>query len=236
MPRQGKKTIGIGTVHIGSLQRRIIIPQPEKRPLHLRTRSFIKKELVRRNPWWWIEHRRGLKGRTKIGEDPREMRAIPHSIVKGTLPERIVFLWLIKAYFVVDIDFSFQSSLSGGRLELGGIVADFIFEPRKMILQVQGPTHDQFLRMRKDEEQKQILYSLGYEVVDIDDDLIYNEQEFEDEMRRILNMVPGRGRPVQSPFIWGSGELVIEPFVLDRLYSIAQLIYADTLQLIGENI
>ena len=54
---------------------------------------------------------------------------MPKEQVNGTLPERILYLALIRVmHFSPNADFDFQSSQEGGRLELGGLVADFLFE------------------------------------------------------------------------------------------------------------
>jgi hypothetical protein len=110
---------------------------------------------------------------------------------------------------VDGIDFSFQSSLEGGRLELGGIVVDFLFPLIQLVIQVQGPTHTQFLRMKKDEEQRQILAAMGLTVTDLYEDEIYNEPVFESKIRQIFNL---------GTFRWGGAvEGYIEAPVEDQL-------------------
>lgn len=84
--------------------------------------------------------------------------------------------------------FAMHNSQSGGRLEIGGLVADFLFFFMKMVIQVQGPTHTDFLRVRKDEEQKAILEDMGYRVFDIDMETVYNEYRFEEWLRRLFNL------------------------------------------------
>lgn len=166
--------------------RRIRIPQPIERPLTVRGKDVIRDEYLRKSPWWYTLHKRGLK-RQKVGLDYLEARAISKSQLRGTLPERIVYLYLItKLHMRAGVDFTFQSSLQGGRLELGGIVADFEFPILKLILNVQGSTHEQFLRMRKDEEQRAILEDMGYRVFELTDVQIYNEPIFENEMRKMF--------------------------------------------------
>ena len=78
-------------------------------------------------------------------------------------------------------------------MELGGIVADFEFPIMMMIINVQGSTHEEFLRQRKDEEQRAILEDMGYKVYELTDIEIYNEPVFEDKMLRIFNMRGGGG-------------------------------------------
>lgn len=169
------------------VERRIVMPQPVKRPIRFQIRSIIRHKLIQPDPWWFTMHRRGPV-RPKVGEDPLEARAVPKTVIRGTLPERILYRYLISVMaFVPGIDFDFQSSLQGGRIEVGGIVADFLFEFLRIVIQVQGPTHDQYLRVRKDEEQRLALNELGYEVFELDVPTIYNESRLEEAMRRIFN-------------------------------------------------
>jgi very-short-patch-repair endonuclease len=166
---------------------RIKIPQPAFRPFHIKQKRMIQRGKYQQNPTWWIFHRRGLM-RPRVGVDPLEARATSHDLVKGTKPERIVYQFLLRLSMVPQIDFTFQSSLEGGRIEMGGLVVDFLFPQMKMVLQVQGPTHDTFLRSAKDEEQHMLLSAMGYEVVSIDMETIYDEPRFEDAMRQLFGL------------------------------------------------
>lgn len=171
----------------------IRIPQPEERPLSLRKRDVVLWKEINLDPWWYTLHRRGPR-RAKIGESILEARAVSKYAVRGTLPERIVYKYLVERLSLTSgIDFDFQSSLMGGRMELGGLVADFIFPLMRMVIQVQGPTHDTFLRARKDVEQMGDLANMGYMVKEIDDDVIYNEYMFEEWMRRCFGLANGMG-------------------------------------------
>jgi hypothetical protein len=188
MPRLDRKIYNDGSTKIGSNKQRIRIQQNAFRPFKLLQKTFLKAGLLR-SPAWWLTHRRGLlKGRPKVGEDPQEMRAIPKSLVKGTLPERIVYKTLLEFHFVPDIDFDFQSSQEGGRLEIGGLVADFLFRYLMLVIQVQGPTHQELNRIRKDQEQTSILAEMGYQVVEISQELILNQNAYEDYMRSLFNL------------------------------------------------
>lgn len=176
----------------GGQYRRIRVPQPSVRPIHLLARKMILSERIAPDPWWFVTHRRGIR-RPLVGEDPLEARAVSREVFNGTLPERIVYRYLTSVLRLIPgVDFDAQSSLAGGRLELGGIVADFIFPILRFVIQVQGPTHTTFIRERKDDEQRMILADLGYrEVYALTDTLIYNESEFDEAMRRIFNIRPG---------------------------------------------
>jgi len=138
-------------------------------------------------------HRRGPR-RLYVGQDPLEARAVPKNIVRGTLPERIIYRTLIEIFhFIEGADFDFQSSLQGGRMELGGIVADFLFPTLKIVLQVQGPTHFEYMRMAKDQEQMGALLEMGYVTYEIQENDIYNEFKLEDILRSIFNLSTGSG-------------------------------------------
>lgn len=202
--------------------RRIILPQPEKRPLDIHRRDLVIRELVSPDVWWFTLHRRGPR-REDIGGDPREARAVPEEQVRGTLPERIFYLALIRVmHFSPNADFDFQSSMQGGRLELGGIVSDFLFPEQRIIVNVQGPTHDRFWVGAKDKEQRGILEEMGYTVWDIQDDDIYDEFVLENWLRRHWNLASGRGGggvsgsgPEHSP----DEDEGFDPYLLELVYA-----------------
>lgn len=174
-------------------RRRIIIPQPPDRPFKLEGRDAIRADAKGKNPGWITVHRRGIY-RPKYGEDPLERRAVGKQYVKGFLRERIVYKFLVhRMRMMPGADFTFQSSLFGGRLELGGIVADFMFEYLRIIINVQGPTHTEWLRSAKDKENEGILRDMGFTTYDLPIELIDNEWRFENEMRKIFNLNPVGG-------------------------------------------
>ncbi len=146
-------------------------------------RNVIIEEDLQEDPWWFTVHRRGLR-RPLVGEDPLEARAVSKESVYGSLPERILYRRLTQ----LRIYFDFQSSLQGGRMELGGMVADFILPDHMYVLRVQGPTHQGPDRFRKDEEQRLILEAMGYTVFDVEDKIIYDEYAFEDWIRRLFGL------------------------------------------------
>jgi len=135
---------------------------PSKRPPPVRPRgpSYIPTPEI-----WPYKFPRplGTAGRFTIWLDR-------HGVLQqGTLPEYAVFWALEKAYAA----FSFQTSKLGGRLELGGAVADFIIsEPVPyLIIRVQGEYfHYEQGEERKGKDliQKEALHSKGYTVIDID--------------------------------------------------------------------
>lgn len=139
-------------------------------------------------------HRRALNVDDYRPPDPREAWAKPQDEMpmRGTLPERVVYKSLEDRTLI----FTFQSSLQGGRIELGGMVADFIVEFRKpLIIRVQGQYyHGEFDKEtgnliggelsqgRRDDEQRAILEDMGYEVLDYweytADDRFLNDEWF----------------------------------------------------------
>lgn len=172
-------------------ERRIVIPQSVERPIKLNQRDLVKRTFLRSKIDGFVEHRRGVR-QLKVGEDPMEARAVPDALITGTLPERIVYKYLRDyLHLIPGLDFDFQSSLQGGRMELGGIVADFLLEIHRFVLQVQGPTHGQFLRGAKDDEQELALADMGYVVFYLDLPLIQDERRFERKMKRIFNISNG---------------------------------------------
>ena len=106
-----RRTPDKNTKIVPVVRQRIFIPQSPTRPIDIHTKDLVKKEYVRTNPWWFTAHRRGIK-RAKLGEDPLEMRAVPKTQIKGTLPERIVYKSLIDLIKLAPgIDFDFQSCM-----------------------------------------------------------------------------------------------------------------------------
>lgn len=171
-------------------QKRIRIPQPSLRPMLIHSKDLVKTD---KDPWWFVLHRKGLR-RLKVGEDPLEARAVSKDMVRGTLPERIVYKYLEDILkFIPNVDFDFQSSQSGGRVELGGLVADFLFYYMRIVIQVQGSTHTEYLRKKKDEEQRGILEEMGYRVFDIEELVCYDIAQLEEWMRRTFGLALGFG-------------------------------------------
>lgn len=174
-------------------EKRIKMPQIVKRPLRFQIRSIIKREEIHKDVWWFTLHRRGPK-RDIVGENPLEARAIPHEMLRGTLPERILYKALVELlHFVPDVDFDFQSSLQGGRIDTGGIVADFLFPYLKIVINPLGPTHREFLRMRKDDEQILALEEMGYTVYMIWEDEIYDEYRLDNWLRQVFGWTHSGG-------------------------------------------
>lgn len=206
--------------HTPSPARRIKMPQIPKRPLRFQLRTLIRKDEVHgKTPWWMVVHRRGIP-RPKVGVDPLEARAVPHSLVGGYLTERILYATLVNSFhFVPGVDFLFQSSIEGGRLEMGGLVADFIFPILRVILNPLGPQHYQFRNMAKDEEQVSILASMGYEAFLVDEEVIYDEYKLEEFLRRVFGgMTSGGGDPGAFPAQMTSSN-EIEALDTDALYN-----------------
>lgn len=151
--------------------------------------SALKKmELIQPNSPI-VVHRRQLKGMTSYdAKDPREQYAVPDSEIHGTLPERIFFKQMKDRRLVNGVDFTFQSSQVGGRLHLGGMVVDFLFERPKLAVRIQGEHwHGQFDRIngdllsgdivqgRRDDEQGQILEEMNYTVMDLWEGTCYDQ-------------------------------------------------------------
>jgi len=168
-------------------ERRIKVPPVPKRPVRFQLRSVLDMDLITPPPFpGLVIHRRGPT-QPWMGTLPLEMRASPHSEVRGTLPERIIYKYLtVSMKFQEGIDFNFQSSLQGGRIDTGGIVADFIFPSLRLVINPLGPTHSEFIRMKKDQEQLDELSEMGYQVYMIPEADIYDEPTFIRKMRQIF--------------------------------------------------
>jgi hypothetical protein len=167
--------------------KRIVMPGIGKRPLRFQLRSIIRAAFVRvTSPWWLTVHRRGIP-RQLVGVDPLEARAVPPGVIKGYLTERLIYAALVNQFhFVPGVDFDFQSSVDGGRLEMGGLVADFLFRYMKIVINPLGPQHYQFRNVKKDEEQVQILAEMGYTCYLIDQEITFDERKLDEFLRRIF--------------------------------------------------
>ncbi len=182
--------------------------QPVFRPLQLRARRLVyppktgDKNLV--------IHRRGPL-RMLVGfEDPQEKRAMSEARVAGTLPERIFYKSLVDRGMREGVDFSFQSSLQGGRLFLGGMVADFILQTRALVVRIQGRKwHTGFAPERRDDFQRDVLENMGYHVLDVFDDTIYDQWLFDEWLRRHIDVHPSTGGFFYDPEMGADGDLTM---------------------------
>jgi len=78
--------------------------------------------------------------------------------------EAIVHKWLTDR----KIEFTFQSSMLGGRYEMGGSVADFRLDESRIILRVHGDYwHRPIDKQATDSVQRELLESDGWTVVDL---------------------------------------------------------------------
>jgi len=183
----------------------------------------------------YVFRRRGIR----LPTDPTEWlerRAVPKARVYGTLPERIVY----KAFERHRFDFDFQSSLLGGRQQLGGKVADYIvylpYGP--VIVRCQSfAFHSGVAPRRKDEEDKRILESLtdpvtqkNYIVYDLWEDVIFDSERLEEWIQRyLLGNYQGQGLraprggdvPVVSSVEWQRTQERIVA-IEDRIDSLAE--------------
>lgn len=67
------------------------------------------------------------------------MQQVQQAPAGFSLPEWIVHQTLVRLGKVPNVDFVFQSSFQGGRLERGGLVIDFLFiDPGDLAINVQG--------------------------------------------------------------------------------------------------
>ena len=166
------------------------LPQPVERPLRLRTRKFFEPpDVIGRDPF--ILHRR-LRRET-IGVTPAESRA--KQGVLGSLPERIFYRALEQRGLFPGGDFEFQSACFGGRLEPGGIVTDFLFQRRMLVVRIQSWRWHQMATdiLQRDDSQKQMLEHLGFTVLDLWEGVILDEMALETWLRKNIDHMPTVG-------------------------------------------
>ncbi len=144
------------------------------RPLPISRRDLLKIPRMR-HPAILHKNKRPI-----VGQSAQEARAVPSSLVFGSLPERILWRTLDNA----GIAFDFQSSMQGGRAMLGGMVVDFLLHDRKVAIRVQGTLwHTGLEGEARDMEQAQVLAKLGWTVIDVWDWQIMNRNLFDEWFR-----------------------------------------------------
>lgn len=215
----------------GKQGKRIKMPGIPRRPLRFQIRTLIRKDGIRGpNVWWMNVHRRGIT-RKRVGQNALEARAVPHSLVPGYLTERILYATLVNLFhFVPGVDFLYQSSQQGGRLEMGGLVADFLFPILRVVINPLGPQHYQFRNMAKDEEQISILKDMGYDAYLIDEEVVYDEYKLEEFLRRIFGWNGSAGgdsggHPAQMTSSVESDEITTDD-VYSQVISVQSFLYS----------
>ena len=132
--------------------------------------------------------------RPVVGEDHRE-KMMAYAAEQGIIasyPEAVVHYELTRRRLVDGIHYSFQSSMFGGRTELGGCVVDFLFLDRPLALRVQGTYfHLPFDRMGHgtgDEDQRLLIESRGLRCVDLWENEILDPEFLENWLRRNIDV------------------------------------------------
>ena len=151
------------------------------KPLKFSRADYLNMPRKRHGP---LQHRE--LGRPTIGETELEQRAIPITQVYGSIPERILYKELERR----KVTFTFQSSMLGGRLQLGGMVADFILADYGAVIRVQGTFwHTGIEAEARDAYQKAIIENKGYDCWDAWDWEILDEDIMNDWLERHLEGV-----------------------------------------------
>ena len=100
--------------------------------------------------------------------------------------EEIVYNFLTKR----SIEFEFQSSMLGGRYELGGSIADFTIYELYLIFRVHGDYwHRPITKQATDAVQRELLESQGWTVVDIYGSDLETPEEVNNTLERALQGV-----------------------------------------------
>jgi G:T-mismatch repair DNA endonuclease (very short patch repair protein) len=160
-------------------------------------RRLTRPEVFNPDPIITI-HRRGLNVDDYRPPDPREAWATPQDEMpsNGTLPERVVHKVLTDRH----MEFDFQSSLLGGRVFLGGLVADFMISRPPVCIRVQGRYwHGEFdtetgnlesgelSQARRDDDQRDSLEELGYYVIDFWEEIADTQHLVDDWARKYID-------------------------------------------------
>ena len=160
--RQSRKTANFTSKLPKDRSSRVPTPQG---PATLRSRSRSKITKVRKLPRAFTLRQRGFFKRFQQDEYWHQ----PPWFV-GTLPEWQVYLWLTRKK---TRGWEFQSSIMGGRLFLGGVVADFLFSPPEWVPSMVWRVQGEFFHLATSEKQVSDLLQRikledeGFQVVDI---------------------------------------------------------------------
>ena len=101
----------------------------------------------------------------------------------GSWPEYVCYRELGNQGYVDGVDFTFQSSVLGGRLALGGLVIDFVFSrPPLLAINVNGRyfhyTRPATVQPGRDRYAKGQMAALGYTLVFVDDFDLLNDPAY----------------------------------------------------------
>ena len=105
---------------------------------------------------------------------PQRERPVPPASFPGTWPEYVAYRELRRQGYMPDVDFDFQSSQGGGRVQLGGIVVDFVFtRPPWLAIGINGVYYHYHFNGGEqrgvDIIKRGQMASLGYRLIFIDD-------------------------------------------------------------------
>jgi very-short-patch-repair endonuclease len=180
-------------VYLGMREPRTVRGYPKKKYSGVRRkkRGAIKGSLRQARP---RRHATSWKYRTKNNwEKALEDRAIQG--VRGSLQERIVYQKLLDYGLIDGVDFTFQTQQLGGRMELGGLVADFLFPYIMVVVQVQSYWHNVGNDIRqRDADQETMLTKMGYYVIEIWPTTIEDEAQFDRWMdTQLIPLFKGQG-------------------------------------------
>ena len=109
---------------------------------------------------------------------------------EGSLPEYLVYRSLTESFRKIEgVDFTYQSSLLGGRLFKGGVVLDFLFnDPPDLAINVQGEYYHYGMGvtfLQNDILVRQQMAGDGINLIFIDENDILNDVDY--YVREALN-------------------------------------------------
>jgi very-short-patch-repair endonuclease len=170
-------------------------------------RTGVKGELLRQ-PRPRVHARPKWGTRTSYNRQAA-LEARAQQDIRGSLEERLFYRALLDWGFIPGVDFDFQSSMMGGRQELGGLVADFLFFVPKVIVNPMSVWHTMTLaNERRDDDQTVILESMGYTQLEIWPTEIHDPIALDNWIHAHIMLLWGQG----SPGVW-SGTVAPESFL-----------------------
>ena len=101
---------------------------------------------------------------------------------EGSVPEYLAYEAFVRAGKVPGIDFTYQSPMSGCRMDKGGQVIDFMFNnPPNLAVKIQGVYYHYHFgveTLARDKMQREQLLGSGISVIFIDEDGLMEDPDY----------------------------------------------------------
>lgn len=137
-----------------------------------------------RRPFYWIHLQRSSIKQVSIGLKPGEERAVPLDVIRGSLPERILYKALMDEFRMIPgIDFDLHSA---AHVAIGLSIPGIVFPHLKIVIIINGTGTDTYSHLRKDAEVRMAVEGQGYEVYEIPMEIIDDGERLDNFLKNIF--------------------------------------------------